>query len=262
MKADVIYFSATGSAKAIAYTVSEGLECETAFYDITSPRERAAFQGDDGDLLVIALPVYSERFPRFLMETLNRIDGNGRPMAGISVYGNIGYGVTMEQYRAFADRCGLKLIAAAAVIGRHTYANESSPVGSGRPDAADLEEARNFGRSVRKKAESGDFTTATIPKAAVPLWITKLPEGGVRRLVRRPDADPQICSRCDLCAARCPAGAIDPETLRIEETKCLRCGACVQVCPAGARRMYFKAGAYEKIFRTAGKKRRENRFFL
>ena len=262
MKADVIYYSATGTTKSIAHAFAEGLCCETAFYDLTLPQERAALTGGSGDVAVFALPVYSERFPRFVLEILERIEGGDRPLIGISVYGNIGFGITLEEYQAFAARRGMRFIAAGAMIGQHTYASESSPIGLGRPDAADLEQAREFGRRVREKIENGDDTPAAIPKPSLPRWVADLPENGVRFLLRQPRVNSETCNRCGACAARCPAGAIDAQTLAIEEKRCLRCGACVQVCPRSARDMRFYTKAYEKIFAAAGKKRRENRFFL
>jgi len=108
MKADVIWYSATGTTKSIAHAFAEGLACETAFYDLTLPQKRAAFAGGNGDIVVFALPVYAERFPRFVMETLERIEGGGRPLIGISVYGNIGFGITLESIRRLrhAAACG------------------------------------------------------------------------------------------------------------------------------------------------------------
>ena len=46
---------------------------------------------------------------------------------------------------------------------------------------------------------------------------------------------PENCTHCQACAAGCPAGAIDPETLEIDPALCVHCQRCSHVCQFNAR---------------------------
>ena len=44
------------------------------------------------------------------------------------------------------------------------------------------------------------------------------------------------CTSCGLCAARCPAQAIDPaQPQTSDRERCILCMRCVKICPARAR---------------------------
>lgn len=262
MKAEIIYFSATGTTRKIANAIAEGLHCETTLSDITLPADRSNYRFGECDLTIMAFPVYGERIPAFLYQFIGMLDGRGSALAGVAVYGNMGYGVVPKQYASYAKTNHFRLIASAAMVGQHTYASGRAPVGLGRPDEADLSQAKAFGLKIRNKMDSGEQDEIPVTECSVPKILTKLPDGGVRRIIRQPSANYASCSACGVCAARCPVGAIDQSTLSIDEGRCLRCYACVQVCPKNARTAAFQLPLFEKIFYAIGKKRKENIFVL
>ncbi len=53
-----------------------------------------------------------------------------------------------------------------------------------------------------------------------------------------PELIDDLCTGCELCAVRCPTGAITMrgDLPRRDETKCILCGECVEACPTGAWR--------------------------
>ncbi|BAK99239.1 hypothetical protein OBV_20410 [Oscillibacter valericigenes Sjm18-20] len=262
MKTGIIYFSATGTTKALAEAVSRGLSGNVHFMDVTLPESRKNGIIVDNDLTIIAAPVYGERIPGFLFDFFHRIKGNGTPLAAISVYGNMGFGISLQQYREFAEDNHFRLIAAGVFIGQHTYATKMAPVAYGRPDEYDLQQARRFGESIQKKMDRGDGTPVFLPATVLPRFITAFPDSGIRLLIRQPRVKEAGCISCGVCALKCPMGAIDFRTLKIHEQKCLRCYACVKVCPKAARIAEFRFPMFRSAFNRLGAKRKENQIFL
>lgn len=262
MKTEIIYFSATGTTKAIVTAISKGLNGIVHFTDITLPDKRKDVTTVASDLVIIAIPVYGERIPHFLFDYIKQFQGNGTPLAAISVYGNMGFGISLEQFKNFAEMNNFRLIAAGTFIGQHTYASKEAPVAYGRPDGPDIQQAELFAKSIQKKIDMGNFTCPEIPKCTLPLFITELPDPVTRFLVRQPRIYRTTCNACGACVRKCPVGAIDPETLKISETKCLRCYACVKVCPKAARIARLRLPVFRTIFFHAGMIRKENQTFL
>ena len=50
-----------------------------------------------------------------------------------------------------------------------------------------------------------------------------------------PQAD-SLCTKCGLCAIKCPTGAISKENSQVtDKDKCISCMRCVAICPSQAR---------------------------
>jgi pyruvate formate lyase activating enzyme len=61
---------------------------------------------------------------------------------------------------------------------------------------------------------------------------------------------PERCTRCGLCVANCPAGALAGSAQEVvcDPLRCRHCGRCVEVCPSGAReRTGWEAGISELV---------------
>lgn len=262
MKTEIIYFSATGTTKALVTAISQGLNGDVHFTNITLLESRKNAIILDCDLTIIATPVYGERIPHFLYDFFQGIKGKGNPLVAISVYGNMGFGISLEQFKEFAENNNFRLIAAGAFIGQHTYATKTAPVGYGRPDEYDLHQMRIFGENIQKKMDAENFIQIRVPKSVLPKFITEFPDSGTRFLIRQPQVEKSVCTACGACARKCPVGAIDLKTLEISEQKCLRCYACVIVCPKSARIGEFRLPVFRAVFRHMGIKRKENQTFL
>ena len=262
MKTEIIYFSATGTTKALVEAISQGLNGDVHFTNITSPKNRKDNIVVDNDLTIIATPVYGERIPHFLYDFYTQIKGNGSPLVAVAVYGNMGFGISLEQFKDLADHNNFRLIAAGAFVGQHTYASETAPIAYGRPDQDDLKQARIFGGNIQRKMDTGNFLPVDLPKSALPKFITEFPDAGTRFLIKQPRVIKRACNECGACARKCPVGAIDLKTLEISEQKCLRCYACVRGCPKNARIADFHLPIFRIVFRHAGIKRKSNQTFL
>lgn len=262
MKTEIIYFSATNTTRLIVKAISQGFVGEVHFTDITLPINRIKYTEVESDLTIIATPIYGERIPEFLYEFMQQISGNGKPLVVVSVYGNMGFGISFEQFQDFAARNNFCLIAAGAFIGQHTYASPKAPVAYGRPDETDLKQARAFGEHIQKKLEKQSFSPIILPRVTLPRFITKFPDAGTRMLIRQPQIKKADCNACGACARKCPVDAIDRNSLEINEKKCLRCYACIKACPRKARVSAFLLPFFSNIFYRIGKNRKENQTFL
>lgn len=265
MKTEIIYFSATGTTKALVEAIAQGLNGDVQFTNVTLPEKRKVNISNinvDCDLTILATPVYGERIPRFLYDFYKQRKGNGKPLVAVAVYGNMGFGMTLEQFKDLAETTNFKLIAAGVFVGQHTYASEAVPVAYGRPNQEDLKQARIFGENIQKKMDTGSFTPVDVPKSKLPKFITEFPDSVTRFLIRQPGVIKHVCNECGACVRKCPVGAIDKNTLEINEKECLRCYACVKICPKAARIADFRLPVFRTVFRYMGRKRKENHTFL
>lgn len=130
------------------------------------------------------------------------------------------------------------------MIGEHSFATEKTPIAKGRPNYEDLYKDEEFGRKIiEKMLNMNDLSNNTlqIPIGKKQLMAKILPEDSARIFTEIPIADINLCSRCNVCVKLCPMGAIDKESLEINETKCLRCFCYVRKCPKKARKIVYKS---------------------
>lgn len=262
MNADIIYFSATGTTKKIVQSFAKGLDCDIRFWNITPPDNRNQSIELQGDVTIIAVPVYGERIPKFIYRFLKQLDGGGRPLAVLNIYGNMGYGVCLAQFKQYAAEHHFQLTAAGRFVGEHTYADKRTPVAYGRPDADDLRQAQEFGKQFREKCDSGTLCPLNVSIPAFLKVIENFPDKSVRFLIKKPVIYKNTCNRCGACVRKCPVGAIHSDTLQIEGKKCIRCFACVKGCPKAARKAKFRLPFTKKIFQLIGRKRKENQIIF
>ena len=262
MTAEIILFSPTGTTRKIARSFAAGLGFEICYTDITQPSGRSAVTHRDSDFVVIASPVYEERVPELMLDYIKYIDGKERPLAILSIYGNVGYGQSLAQLKQYAAEHNFRLIAAGLFIGEHSFAGPQLPVAYGRPDQTDLAEAESFGKLVRNKLDTENLQMIDVPSSKPPFLMRMVPSAGAQLFVKQPSPDTALCTNCGLCAKLCPVGAIDESTITVDNTKCIRCLACVKGCPRKAMTSSFRMRLFERVFKSFGKKHKNNEIFV
>ena len=146
-----------------------------------------------------------------------------------------------------AKECGFRIVAAVAAVAEHSIMPQYA---SGRPDAYDKKQLKQFAAKIAEKTE---------PLASVPGNRPYRKAGGAG-LVPKVG---KLCTKCGLCAERCPVQAIDPTSFVTDPKKCISCMRCVKQCPETARSVN---GAMVSVAAFAIKKacsiRKENELFL
>lgn len=249
-----LYFSPAGSTKKLAERLAAAIGGSAGPLDVTSRAQELEFGPEE--LVVIAVPVYGGRVPWPAAERLSHVTARSTPAVIAVVYGNRAYEDALLELRTLAESRGFKVMAAAALVARHSIVPE---IAEGRPDAEDLKQADEFAARVRQRL---DYVASaeSLPTAIVP----------GNREYRKYDGVPmhpsagRDCVKCGRCAQECPTGAIplsDPS--KTDESRCITCMRCVAVCPQFARSLgKLKLAAAKLSLKKSCAGRREPEFFM
>lgn len=235
-KVSLIYFSATGNTKKVLQTAAKAITDSYIEYDITMEKDRVEgklpkFAEDD--LVMVGVPVYAGRVPKFLINYLNTIKGNKTKLVVTVNYGNRDYEDALIELKDIFESNGFIGISGAAFLGEHSY---TDLVATNRPDDKDLQIASEFGKKTAEKLknmENGTTYNKLVVKGNVP-YVEK-----VNKLVPPPTAPVTgpLCIKCGLCADTCIVGAINPEDFTdTDPNKCMYCCRCIKICPVNARK--------------------------
>lgn len=242
----LVYFSPTRTTKQVLEGIAQGLAAlGVTSVDLTLPEaDSAETVVLDADLVVIGAPVYGGRIPPTAMQRLQFLRGQDTPAILVAVYGNRAFEDALLELSDWAQAAGFVPVAGGAFIGEHSYNTPLTPIAPGRPDAADLAKAADFGSAVRRRLEgvtaSADLVPASLPGSRP---YRRLHRSGSRAPVTRVD----LCTLCGRCAQVCPTGAITvSDAVVTVAEECIMCCACVKVCPTDARVM-----EHERVLQTA-----------
>ncbi len=258
-KVSLVYFSATDVDKKYALAMGNSISSDIIEYNFTLPENRdpakAPKFGKD-DFVIIALPVYGGRVPYFCLDYVNALKGEETPCVVVASYGNRHYDDALVEMEDIMTVNGFKVIAGAAVVGRHSF---SDNIAGSRPDSKDLEGAAEFMKLVVAK-EGNALSKGVIPGHR-PYEVEGSKPGPM--IPSTTDA----CIKCGICANNCPSGIIskeDPTKIVNEGKNCFLCHSCVTKCPVNAK--VFNYDAYDQMIARCeagfAKPDRENEFFM
>lgn len=246
-------FSPTGNtakaSRAIMRGIMEVIKETTGFeeIDITLPSSRReALIFKEKDLLVIGMPVYAGRLPNLLLPYLNTLQGNGAKCICIVTYGNRHYDDALLELCDLVKDKGFHTIAAAAVVGQHSF---SEILAKGRPDERDILMLREFGEAIGSKLSvSGWEESLSVPgNNPYKPYYRPVGEDGEHVDFKRIKPDTlDTCIDCKLCASSCPMGSIDFTDVSKIPGPCIKCCACVKVCPVSAKVFTDKSFIWHK----------------
>ena len=128
--------------------------------------------------------------------------------------------------------------------------------GAGRPDEKDRAELQAFSKKIKEKLDGqAEGKSVSVPG--------NKPYRSYSGIPLKPKAG-KSCTKCGICAAKCPAGAIPKSNpSEVDKEKCISCMRCISVCPRKARdvnRILRKAASVKMKKTCSGRK--ENKIYL
>ena len=255
MKIALIQFSPTGGTARAAEALCSGLGEVAETVDLTSPDfEPITISADTVEAAVIAMPSFGGLAPALAAERMGKVTAEGMPCVILAVYGNRAYDNTLVHMSDLAKNSGFEVAAAVAAVAEHSIVREFA---AGRPDSTDIAALTSFGEQIAQKLEAGS-TELAAKLPGDPDY--KAPEGGGGPY---PKATGK-CTKCGICAAKCPTGALDAADPKTPDTKaCASCMRCISVCPNGARKVgTILAFAVKNAIGSACKVRKECELLL
>ena len=193
-KTHLIYFSPTGTTSKIVKQVAAGLDSrDVEHHDLTRMDQEFSLCLDDG-LAVIGVPVYAGRVPEIFLKRIENLSGEGIPAILLVLYGNRAYEDALVELRDVITAKGFNVIAAGAFIGEHSYSTDERPVAANRPDAGDMQKAREFGAAITNKLQ-GECNQTTLDIPGNTPYKERVPLGGIC-----PETKPELCTLCKTCA--------------------------------------------------------------
>lgn len=223
-----VIFSPTGGTQKVADILTAAWS-DVQRVDLTEKTKdfsQLAFQADD--VCLVAVPSYGGRVPAVAVERLKKLNGGGARAVLVCAYGNRDYEDTLLELEDILSERGFRPAAAVAAVTEHSIMPQ---FGSGRPDAEDTAELREFAARIDKRlAEACSEKSVQVPG--------NRPYREYGGVPMQPKADDKSCTRCGLCAAKCPTGAIDVQNPQETDShKCISCMRCLAICPQKARKL-------------------------
>lgn len=248
-----MYFSPTGGTKRVMDILTEGLSIDSKIDLSESKTDYSAYNFTEADVCLIGVPSFGGRVPAIVLERMRKMQANGAMMVLVVVFGNRAYDDTLLELKNEASACGYTVGAAVAAVAEHSIMRQ---YGKERPDAQDEMELRQFSKEIAELITS----KKTINDFTVPGNSPYREYSGVPF---KPKAD-KACTKCGLCAEKCPVQAIPKDNpMSLEEKKCISCMRCIAVCPQNARKLNKAVLlAASQAMKKAFVDRKQNEFYL
>ena len=165
LRTHAIFFSAAGTTRQITDAIAAGIgNPDIRFHDLLLQAPKEAVTIPAGEIALFVMPVYAGRIPQPAAKALEQIHGEKTPAIIACVYGNRHYDDALRELRDRVEEQGFSVISAGLFIAQHSIFPR---VAAGRPDAADLAEAKQFGKESRQWLSTHP-EWATSPRIDVP----------------------------------------------------------------------------------------------
>jgi len=230
-----VYFSPAGTTKIVIDSIANNFNLTSTEIDLLRNPLEQEITIEEGELLIVALPVYFGRIPEISRKMLINLKGENALAIAVVVYGNREYDDALLELRDILIKNGFSVIGAGAFVAQHSL---FPIIAKDRPDAKDIEIAIGFS----KKCQDIIGSLSSKPQKIISVkGNEKYCKGGA---VSIPPTVSDSCTKCEICDAICPVGAINTKSPQdTKEGICISCAACIANCPEKARS--FSGEAYK-----------------
>jgi len=240
-KALVVHFSQTGATRRVAEAAAAGLraggmQCTVAELLKTDPAEAAAY-----DVVGIGTPVFYYKEPPIVRRFIGLLPAaDKKPAFTFITHGGNPVNTLRRMQKRLARR-GYTVVNSFACNGFDSFPMYLKSFREwGRPSEDDLAAARDFGERLpgecRWLRDEPRFATPRYPFVGGKYFLLShvLQGGMMKRTFPNHVVDPDVCTRCGLCARNCPTGAIRLDPLPTVNDDCIWCYLCERICPVQA----------------------------
>lgn len=207
------------------------------------------------------MPVYAGRIPNLLLPFVKSVTGGPTiPQKGIRAvpvvtYGGRNYDDALIELADILEGNGFSISTAGAFIAEHSFSNK---ICNSLPDKDSLAFAAKLGRIAIGKETTTDGTNYEeyrrneifVGKQSIKgrnegervYYRPAFADGTPINMLKVKPKTKENCSKCGLCAKRCPMGSISVEDPAKITGPCIKCNRCVRECPEGSK--YFDDTGY------------------
>lgn len=118
MRVNLIYFSDTDRTAKVIKEIGSAISDELFENDITLEENRnEGLVFTEKDLVIVGVPVYAGRVPKFLVEYSNKVKGNNTLVIFVVTYGNRAYEDALLELKNTFEENGFIGVGAIAFVG-------------------------------------------------------------------------------------------------------------------------------------------------